>query len=730
MLEKDIYPLIASELKAQPHQVEATAKLLDEGNTVPFIARYRKEATGSLEDEQLRELEERLAYLRGLVKRQEEVLAKIEEQGKLTDELRQSIEKTRKLQELEDLYLPYKQKKRTRAQIARERGLEPLANRMLLASDQQGSPEAITATFCGEDKGVKTAEDALQGARDIVAETVMEEAKVRQSMREHIARTGSLQTELAKDAPEESCQIFHMYESHEEPVHRLPPHRILAINRGEKLGCLKVTLLTDHEANCQRIERQLHRPKSIWSEHLQLAIEDGYKRLLLPSLTREIRAELTEKAEKHAIHLFGVNLRQLLLQAPLAGHTVMGLDPGYRNGCKMAVVDPTGRVLDYGVLQITQSDRARKAAAETVLRSIKENGVTLLSIGNGTASYETEQFAAALIRDNKLRDVHYLITNEAGASVYSASKLAKEELPEYDVVIRGAVSIARRVQDPLAELVKIDPQAIGVGQYQHDVNQQELASTLDATIEAAVNHVGVDLNTASAALLRHIAGINATTAKNIIAYRNEHGVFTSRRELLKVPRLGPAAFTQCAGFLRIHGGKSPLDNTPVHPESYALAEKILQKLGFALKNLKDPDKLAIMKAKRRLIGERELAASLQAGLPTVHDILDALASPGRDPRADLPAPLTRQAIVKLSDLKPGTILRGTVRNITDFGAFVDIGLHDDGLIHISELSKRRVKHPLDVVSIGQVLRVMVISVDEKRGRIGLSLKQVPQEASV
>ena len=733
MLEKDIYPLIASELKAQPHQVEAAAKLLDEGNTVPFIARYRKEATGSLEDEQLRELEERLAYLRGLVKRQEEVLAKIEEQGKLTDELRQSIEKTRKLQELEDLYLPYKQKKRTRAQIARERGLEPLANRMLLASDQQGSPEAIAATFCGEDKGVKTAEDALQGARDIVAETVMEEAKVRQSMREHIARTGSLQTELIKDAPEESRQVFHMYESHEEPVHRLPPHRILAINRGEKLGCLKVTLLTDHEANCQRIERQLHRPKSIWSEHLQLAIEDGYKRLLLPSLTREIRAELTEKAEKHAIHLFGVNLRQLLLQAPLAGHTVMGLDPGYRNGCKMAVVDPTGRVLDYGVLQITQSDRARKAAAETVLRSIKENGVTLLSIGNGTASYETEQFAAALIRDNKLRDVHYLITNEAGASVYSASKLAKEELPEYDVVIRGAVSIARRVQDPLAELVKIDPQAIGVGQYQHDVNQKELASTLDATIEAAVNHVGVDLNTASAALLRHIAGINATTAKNIIAYRNEHGVFTSRRELLKVPRLGPAAFTQCAGFLRIYGGKSPLDNTPVHPESYALAEKILQKLGFALKDLNDPDKLAIMKAKRRLLDERrerELAASLQAGLPTVHDILDALASPGRDPRADLPAPLTRQAIVKLSDLKPGTILRGTVRNITDFGAFVDIGLHDDGLIHISELSKRRVKHPLEVVSIGQVLRVMVISVDEKRGRIGLSLKQVPQEANV
>lgn len=730
MLEKDIYPLIASELKAKPHQVEAAAKLLDEGNTVPFIARYRKEATGSLEDEQLRELEERLAYLRGLVKRQEEILGKIEEQGKLTDELRQAIEKTTKLQELEDLYLPYKQKKRTRAQIARERGLEPLANRMLLSADQKGSPEKLAAEFCNPEKEVPTAEDALQGAMDIVAETIMEEAAVRQNMREHIFKTGKMQTALQEDAPEETKQVFRMYEAYEEPLHRLPPHRILAINRGEKLGCLKVTLATDPEDNCQRILRQLHRRPSIWSKYLSLAIEDGYKRLLLPSLTREIRAALTETAEKHAIHLFGVNLRQLLLQPPLAGHTVMGLDPGYRNGCKMAVVDPTGRVLDFGVLQITQSERAREAAAQKVLASIRAHHVTLLSIGNGTASYETEQFAAKLIAENHLKDVHYLITNEAGASVYSASKLAKEELPDYDVVIRGAVSIARRVQDPLAELVKIDPQAIGVGQYQHDVNQKELAGTLDATIEAAVNHVGVDLNTASGALLRHVAGINATTAKNIVAYRNEHGVFTSRRQLLKVPRLGPAAFTQCAGFLRIHEAKSPLDNTPVHPESYELAEKILQKLGFTLKDLTDKTQLAFLQAKRRLLDERkeqELAKDLQAGLPTVHDILDALVSPGRDPREDLPAPLTRQAIVNLSDLKPGTILRGTVRNITDFGAFVDIGLHQDGLIHISELSKRRVKHPLEVVSIGQVLKVMVISVDEKRGRIGLSLKQVPKE---
>lgn len=730
MLEKDIYPLIASELKAKPHQVEAAAKLLDEGNTVPFIARYRKEATGSLEDEQLRELEERLAYLRGLVKRQEEILGKIEEQGKLTDELRQAIEKTTKLQELEDLYLPYKQKKRTRAQIARKRGLEPLANRMLLSADQKGSPEKLAAEFCNPEKEVPTAEDALQGAMDIVAETIMEEAAVRQNMREHIFKTGKMQTALQEDAPEETKQVFRMYEAYEEPLHRLPPHRILAINRGEKLGCLKVTLATDPEDNCQRILRQLHRRPSIWSKYLSLAMEDGYKRLLLPSLTREIRAALTETAEKHAIHLFGVNLRQLLLQPPLAGHTVMGLDPGYRNGCKMAVVDPTGRVLDFGVLQITQSERAREAAAQKVLASIRAHHVTLLSIGNGTASYETEQFAAKLIAENHLKDVHYLITNEAGASVYSASKLAKEELPDYDVVIRGAVSIARRVQDPLAELVKIDPQAIGVGQYQHDVNQKELAGTLDATIEAAVNHVGVDLNTASGALLRHVAGINATTAKNIVAYRNEHGVFTSRRQLLKVPRLGPAAFTQCAGFLRIHEAKSPLDNTPVHPESYGLAEKILQKLGFNLKDLTDKTQLAFLQAKRRLLDERkeqELAKDLQAGLPTVHDILDALVSPGRDPREDLPAPLTRQAIVNLSDLKPGTILRGTVRNITDFGAFVDIGLHQDGLIHISELSKRRVKHPLEVVSIGQVLKVMVISVDEKRGRIGLSLKQVPKE---
>lgn len=730
MLTKDIETIIAKELKVRSKQVAAAIELLDDGNTVPFIARYRKEATGSLEDEQLRQLEERLSYLRNLAKRQEEILGKIAEQGKLTDELRTAIEKTTKLQELEDLYLPYKQKKRTRAMMARERGLEPLANAMMLQAQTQGSALEEAAKFVDAEKGVETAEDALAGARDIVAETTMEDASLRKKMRNHLWNMAVLTTSLCEDAVEEDKQVLEMYAEYREPVHTLPSHRILAINRGEKKGALKVKLEIDHEENCRRIYNDIHRQPSIFDDCLRDAIEDGYKRLLLPALEREIRAQLTEEAEAQAIKVFGVNLRQLLLQAPLAGHTVMGLDPGYRNGCKMAVVDATGQVLDHGVLQVTQSDRAKEAAAKTVLASIKKNHVTLISIGNGTASYETEQFTAELIRENNLTDVHYIIANEAGASVYSASALAKEELPEYDVVIRGAVSIARRVQDPLAELVKIDPKAIGVGQYQHDVNQKELSQTLDATIESAVNHVGVDLNTASAALLRHIAGINGTIANNIVAYRNENGTFMSRRQLLKVPRLGPAAFTQCAGFLRIAGAKSPLDNTPVHPESYKLAEAILAKLGFDLQDLSDKNQLAMLAAKSKLVDIAKLAKDLDAGEPTVKDILDALVKPGRDPREDLPAPLTRQAIVKLSDIKPGTIMRGTVRNITDFGAFVDIGLHQDGLIHISELSKKRVKHPLDVLSIGEVLNVMVISIDEKRNRIGLSLKQVPKEAQI
>ena len=725
MRTEDIGAAIARELKLRPKQVEATMELLDGGNTVPFISRYRKEATGELDEEQVRTVEERMMYLRNLVKRQEEIVAKIEEQGKMTDELRDSIEKAQKLQELEDLYLPYKQKKRTRAQIARERGLEPLAEAMLAQQETMRNALSVAADFVDEEKGVPTAEDALTGAEDIVAEMVMEEAALRQKMRKELWQTGVIATELDKEA--EESQTFLMYDAYEEPVRTLPSHRVLAINRGEKKGCLKVRLKTDHEANCETIYNGVYKQPSNFAEPLRSAIEDGYKRLLFPALEREIRTTLTENAEAQAIHVFGANLKQLLLQPPLAWHVVLGLDPGYRTGCKLAVVDATGQVLDHGVIQVTQSDSAKQAAEQKVLGLIQKHHVTLISIGNGTASLETEEFTAQLIKEHNLTDVHYLITNEAGASVYSASKLAKEELPEYDVTIRGAVSIARRVQDPLAELVKIDPKAIGVGQYQHDVNQSELSHTLDATIESAVNHVGVDLNTASGELLRHISGINAGVAKNIVAYRNENGSFKKRQELLKVPRLGPAAFTQCAGFLRIRGGESPLDNTPVHPESYALAERILDRLGFEMQDLGDRKSLDFLAAKAKLVNEEKLAKDLDAGLPTVRDILAALVKPGRDPREDLPAPLTRQAIVKLSDIKPGTIMRGTVRNITDFGVFVDIGIKTAGLIHISELSKKRVRHPLDVVAVGDVLNVMVIKVDEERGRIGLSLRQVPTE---
>lgn len=722
MKQTDIAPLIARELGCQPLQVEKTIELLDGGNTVPFIARYRKEVTGSLEDEQIRTIEEQLATLRNLVKRQEEILARIDEQGKLTPALRQAIEKAQKLTELEDLYLPYKQKRRTRAQQAREKGLEPLANAFLLQRENRGTALAAARSYVNPDRGVETPEMALEGARDIVAEMVSEDADLRKDLRQRLWNYGVLQTELVEDADE--AQTFLMYRDRQEPVHTLPSHRVLAINRGEKKGCLKVHLLWDEKQALQLLERRFIRHRSIYQEQLELALEDSWKRLLFPALEREIRHTLTENAEARAIRVFGVNLRQLLLQPPLAGRTVMGLDPGYRNGCKVAVVDPTGRVVDHGVVQITWSEGQKKQAEKTLLDMIWKHHVTLLSVGNGTASYETEQFVARLIQQHHLQDVHYVITNEAGASVYSASKLAREELPEYDVTIRGAVSLARRVQDPLAELVKIDPQAIGVGQYQHDVDQKALTGTLDGVVEMAVNHVGVDLNTASPALLSHVAGLTASTAKNIVAYRNENGKFNGRRQLLKVPRLGPAAFTQCAGFLRIIDGKNPLDGTPVHPESYKLAEALLDKLGFTVKDLRDKDKVALLAAKRKLVEERKLAQELDAGLPTVHDILDALVSPGRDPREDLPAPLTRQNIVKLSDIKVGSILRGTIRNVTDFGAFVDIGIEKAGLIHISEMGERKPRHPLDVVSVGDVVQVRVISVDEKRGRIGLSLKRL------
>lgn len=729
MHQSDISTMIATELQVRPQQVEKTIELLDQGNTVPFIARYRKEVTGSLEDEQIRTIEERTTTLRNLLKRQEEILAAIEGQGKLTPDLRQAIEKAQKLTELEDLYLPFKQKRRTKAQMAREKGLEPLAVKMLLQKEFRGTVTQIAAAFVNPEKGVDTAEDAIAGARDIIAEMMSEHASLRQELRQRLWHRGILTTEWQEGDDAEEAQTFLMYKDYQEPIHTLPSHRVLAINRGEKEGYLKVHVTWDDEAVLQRIYRRYIKGASIYKETLEAALADGYKRLLFPALEREVRNELTEQAEAQAIKVFGLNLQQLLLQAPLAGYVVMGLDPGYRTGCKVAVVDATGQVVDHGVIQVTQSDGAKQAAEQTLLGLIKKHGVTLLSLGNGTASYETEQFVAGMIQRNHLTKVHYLITSEAGASVYSASKLAKEELPQYDVTIRGAVSIARRVQDPLAELVKIEPKAIGVGQYQHDVDQKALTGTLDGVVETAVNHVGVDLNTASPSLLSHVAGITAATAKNIVAYRNEHGRFTRRKELLKVPRLGPAAFTQCAGFMRIHGGASPLDDTPVHPESYGLAEQILTKLGFGLQDLQDKDKLAWLAAKRKRVNEEELAAELSAGMPTVHDILDALVAPGRDPRADLPAPMTRQAVVKLSDIQVGTIMRGTVRNITDFGAFVDIGIKTAGLVHISQLSKRHIKHPSEAVSVGDIVTVKVISVDEKRGRIGLTMKGLDKVGS-
>ena len=722
MLEQNIIPQLARLLQLKNAQIEAAVKLLDEGNTIPFIARYRKEATGAMKDEQLRELAEKLTYLRNLIKRQNEIKNSIEEQGKMTAELSLAIDNVQKLQDLEDIYLPFKQKKRTRAMIAKEKGLEGLAQLIWEQKMTTGDIAALAQDYLNEN--VATVDEALAGANDIIAEAISDRADIRAALRQRIWQSGKLS--VSYDGEKDADGVFYMYADYSEPVRTLPSHRILAINRGEKKDILKVKFVTDTDKDIQTVCKFIISAPSIFHDFLREVAADAYKRLILPALEREIRNQLTENAEKQAISVFASNLKQLLLQAPLAGHTVMGLDPGYRTGCKMAIVDATGHVLHHGVLYITMSDEARKKSAANFLNWLKQYHVDLISIGNGTASYETEEFVAGLIHEHNL-PVHYLITNEAGASVYSASKLAIEELPDFDVTIRGAVSIARRIQDPLAELVKIEPKAIGVGQYQHDVNQKELAQTLDAVIETAVNHVGVELNTASAALLKHIAGINAAVAKNIIKYREEHGSFTNRKELLKVSRLGPNTFTQCAGFLRINNAELALDNTPVHPESYALAKKILQKLDFSLADLNDKKQLELLKAKIQLLDIAKLSADLNAGVPTVTDILSALTKPGRDPREDLPAPLTRQNIVKLEDIKPGSIMRGTVRNITDFGVFVDIGIKTAGFIHISELSRRFIKHPLDVVSVGDIIKVIVINVDPKRSRIGLSLKQVPKE---
>lgn len=714
-----MFTIIGKELGVKASQVEATVGLLDEGNTVPFIARYRKEVTGELQDEQLRTIEERIAYLRNLEKRREEIINAITEQEKMTDELMASLQKAMKLQELEDLYLPYRPKKRTRAMIARERGLEPLADMIINDTVTSGEPLVIAADYINDE--VPTAEDAIQGASDIVAEIVSDSADFRAALRKRMWKEGFIQAELVKE--EDEGQQFLQYKEYAEPVRQMPSHRILAVNRGEKLGVLKLALTVPDESYIQYMVRGLEKnSQSIFNDVKAAAVADAYKRLMFPALERDIRNELTETADEQAIKVFGVNLKNLLLQPPLAGHVIMGLDPGYRTGCKMAIIDAQGNVLDYGAYYLTNSDKLRKEAQKTLASKIRKFNVTLLSIGNGTASYETEQFASTMIEEEKL-DCHYIITNEAGASVYSASKLAIDELPNLDVTIRGAVSIARRVQDPLAESVKIDPKSIGVGQYQHDVNQKQLTHTLDQVVESVVNHVGVELNTASPAILQHIAGISSTVAKNIVAFRQENGGFTSRKQLLKVPRLGPAAFTQCAGFLRLNGAENPLDNTSVHPESYELAERLIGELGFTLKALQDKSQLEALQVKLPLVDVDKMASKLDAGVPTVRDIVGALAKPGRDPREDLPAPLTRKHVVSLEDIKVGTIVKGTVYNVVDFGAFVDFGLKTNGLLHRSELCSSK-QHPSDVLAVGDIIEAEIISVDVKRNRIGLSVKSL------
>ena len=716
---ESMFAIIAKELGVKPGQVESAVTLLDEGNTVPFIARYRKEVTGELQDEQLRTIEERIKYLRNLEARRQEIINAITEQEKMTDELMASLMKAVKLQELEDLYLPYRPKKRTRAMIARERGLEPLASMILNDTVTSGNPLDIAREYISED--VPTPEDAIQGASDIVAEIVSDSADFRATLRKRMWKEGFIQAELVED--NEHKDQFLQYNEYAEPVRQMPSHRILAVNRGEKLGALKLALTVPDESYIQYMVRGITtNEQSIFSDVKASAVADAYKRLIFPALERDIRNELTESADEQAIKVFGVNLKNLLLQPPLAGHVIMGLDPGYRTGCKMAIIDAQGNVLDYGAYYLTNSEKLKQEAQKKLAEKIRKFNVTLLSIGNGTASYETEQFASKMIEEEKL-DCHYIITNEAGASVYSASKLAIDELPDLDVTIRGAVSIARRVQDPLAESVKIDPKSIGVGQYQHDVNQKQLTHTLDQVVESVVNHVGVELNTASPAILQHIAGISGTVAKNIVAFRQENGGFTSRKQLLKVPRLGPAAFTQCAGFLRLNGAKNPLDNTSVHPESYELAERIIGELGFTLKDLQDKSQLEALQVKLPLVDVDKMAHKLDAGIPTVRDIIAALAKPGRDPREDLPAPLTRKHVVSLEDIKVGTVVKGTVHNVVDFGAFIDFGLKTNGLLHRSELCTAK-QHPSDVLAVGDIIEAEIISVDVKRNRIGLSVKSL------
>lgn len=711
---------LTEELGVKKWQVEAAVKLIDEGNTIPFISRYRKEATGSLNDEQLRQLFERLTYLRNLEEKKEQVLASIEEQGKLTEELRRQIMEAETLVVVDDLYRPYRPKRRTRATIAKEKGLEPLAALITMQKTSEPIEESAKA-YISEEKGVATVEEAIAGAKDIIAEYISDEADYRIYLRNFTAKQGKL-ISTAKDAEAES--VYEMYYDFEEPISKLAGHRILALNRGEKEKILQLKIEVPEEKATQFLEKKvIHSDNAYTTPILKEAVEDSYKRLIAPAIEREIRSELTEKAEDGAITVFGKNLEQLLMQPPIANKVVLGWDPAFRTGCKLAVVDETGKVLDTTVVYPTAPTTPQKIAQakETVKKLIHKYGITLISLGNGTASRESEMIIVELLKEIP-ENVQYMITNEAGASVYSASKLATEEFPQFDVGQRSAASIARRVQDPLAELVKIEPKSIGVGQYQHDLNQKKLSEALSAVVEDCVNKVGVDLNTASAPLLSYISGISSAVAKNIVAYREENGRFKSRKELLKVAKLGPKAFEQCAGFMRIAGGKNPLDSTSVHPESYEVAEKLLEKQGFSLQDIVE-GKLSTLS--KTIKDEKKLAQELNVGEITLKDIIRELEKPGRDPRDEMPKPILRTDVLEMKDLTEGMILKGTVRNVIDFGVFVDIGVHQDGLVHISQITdKKFIKHPLEAVSVGDIVDVKVMSVDVKKKRIQLTMKGI------
>ena len=703
------------EFSLKAFQVENAIKLIDEGNTIPFIARYRKEQTGEMSDEQLRDMFERLTYLRNLEKRKEEVIRLIDEQGKLTEELQADIEKSETMTEVEDLYRPYKQKKRTRATIAKEKGLEPFAL-IIYAQEEKYDLDELATQYIDVEKGVETIEDAKKGAMDIIAEMISDVAEYRKNIRQLIYKVGLIVSKASK----EEKSVYDMYYDYSEGVAKIPSHRILAINRGEKEEFLKVKIDGTDDEIVTYLNKEVIKENSHYVEILTETVEDSYKRLIKPSVENEVRNELTEKAEEQAIKVFGQNAKKLLLQPPLRNLTVMGFDPAYRTGCKIAVIDDTGKLLATTTVYPTEPQNDVEGAKKKLLELINQYQINMIAIGNGTASRESEMFVADMIKDVK-HQIYYAIVSEAGASVYSASKLATEEYPDINVSLRGAISIARRLQDPLAELVKIDPKSIGVGQYQHDVNQSRLEESLNGVVEDAVNSVGVDLNTATPSLLKYVSGISKTVANNIVKYRDEKGKIKNRKELLKVSKLGPAAFTQCAGFLRIVDGDNPLDNTSVHPESYEVAGKILEKIGFEVKELST--NINEIKTKLRTVNIEQLATELSIGVPTVTDIVKELQKPGRDPRDEMPKPVLRSDVLKFEDLKEGMILTGTVRNVIDFGAFVDIGVKHDGLVHISEMSDKYVKNPMDIVSVGDIVKVRVIKIDAEKMKVGLSMKE-------